>query len=138
MDYTIVSGNKPSSVALHQNHAIKSIYRNALIKWQIYVQNLNMPKTKWDIWKLNKQTKSPSNLAVFFLFFLAKYIYLRTITFLYNLLSQRIKETTCYLPLYVHRRIHLCRILWCVGVNSGKYISIYVHDEATNFGKHLF
>ena len=29
MDYTIVSGKKPSSVALHQNHA-KSIYRNAL------------------------------------------------------------------------------------------------------------
>ena len=48
MGYTIVSGNKPSLVALHQNHT-KSIYRNALIKTQIFVLNLNMPKTKWEI-----------------------------------------------------------------------------------------
>ena len=41
MGYTIVSGNRPSSVALHQNHA-KCIYRNAWIKCQIFVLNLNM------------------------------------------------------------------------------------------------
>ena len=49
MGYTIVSGNKPSPVAInvHQNHA-KVFYRNALIKCQIYILNFNMPKTKWD------------------------------------------------------------------------------------------
>ena len=47
MGYTIVSGNKPSSVALHQNHA-NIIYRNALIKYKIFVLNHNVSKTKWD------------------------------------------------------------------------------------------
>ena len=47
MGYTIVSGDKPSSVAIHKNYAI--IYRNALIKCVIFVLNLNMPKTKWDV-----------------------------------------------------------------------------------------
>ena len=47
MGYTIVSGNKPSSVALHQNHAIVFI-EMLLIKCQIFFLNLNMPKTKWD------------------------------------------------------------------------------------------
>ena len=46
MGYTIISDNKPSSIALHQNHAI-SIYQNAVIKCQLNVLNFNMPKTKW-------------------------------------------------------------------------------------------
>ena len=41
MGYPIVSGNKPSSVALHQ-HSI--IYPNAWIKCQKFIRNLNMPK----------------------------------------------------------------------------------------------
>ena len=48
MSYTIVSGNKPSSVVLHQNHVVSSIFRKAWIKCQILIRNLNMPKTKWD------------------------------------------------------------------------------------------
>ena len=48
MGQTIGSGNKPSSVALHQNHAIVFIYRNAWIKYQILILYLNMPKTKWE------------------------------------------------------------------------------------------
>ena len=47
MGYTIVSGNKPSSVALHQNHA-KVFIEILLIKYLIFVLNLNMPKTKWE------------------------------------------------------------------------------------------
>ena len=45
--YTIVSGNKPSTVALYQNHAIVFI-EMLFIKCQIFVLNLNMPKTKRD------------------------------------------------------------------------------------------
>ena len=45
MGYTIVSGSKPLSVALHQNHAIYySIYRNYLIKCLLLVLNLNMQR----------------------------------------------------------------------------------------------
>ena len=44
MAYTIVSGNKSSSVALHQNHAILFIEMH-LIKCKIFVLNLNMPTT---------------------------------------------------------------------------------------------
>ena len=47
MGYTIVSGNKPSPVTLHQK-ACNNIDRNALIKCQIFVLNINIPKTKWD------------------------------------------------------------------------------------------
>ena len=46
MRYTIVPGNKPSSVALHQNYAIE--YLNALMKCQIFILNPNMPKTNLD------------------------------------------------------------------------------------------
>ena len=50
MGYTIVSGNKPSPVALHQNHAIIVVFiEMLLIKCQIFVLNLNMPKTKRDV-----------------------------------------------------------------------------------------
>ena len=44
LGYSIVSGNISSSVALHQNHAIISIYRNASIS---FILNLKMPKIKW-------------------------------------------------------------------------------------------
>ena len=40
---TTVSDNKPTSKSCN------IIYRNALIKYQIFVQNLNMTKTKWDV-----------------------------------------------------------------------------------------
>ena len=46
MSYTIVSGNKLSSCTSKSYKY--SIYRNALIKCQIFVRNLNMSKTKWD------------------------------------------------------------------------------------------
>ena len=46
MGYTLVSGNKPASVALHQNHA--KYCRKDLIVCQIFVLNLNIPKTKWE------------------------------------------------------------------------------------------
>ena len=45
MGCTLVSGIKCSSVAIHQNYAI-CIYRNALIKYQIFTLNINMPKIK--------------------------------------------------------------------------------------------
>ena len=47
MGYTILSGNKPSSVAIHQNHSKVFIEMLLLIKCQIFVLNLNMPK-KWE------------------------------------------------------------------------------------------
>ena len=43
MGYMIVSGNKPSPVSLHTK-SCNSIYRNALIKCQIFVLILNIPK----------------------------------------------------------------------------------------------
>ena len=46
MGYTIVSGNKLSSVFLHLNHA--KYCRNDLIECQIFVLNVNTPKTKWE------------------------------------------------------------------------------------------
>ena len=46
MGYTIVSGNTPSVVALHKNHAIVFI-ENVGIQRQISILNLNMPKSKW-------------------------------------------------------------------------------------------
>ena len=48
MGFTIVSGNKPSSVALHKKSCNYSIYRNGWIKCRIFVLNLNVSKTKWD------------------------------------------------------------------------------------------
>ena len=46
MDYTIVSGNRPSAVPLHQNPAI--VFNEMIKNCQIFVLNLNMPYTKWD------------------------------------------------------------------------------------------
>ena len=46
MGAPIGSANKPLSVALHQKHAIIFI-EMLLIKCQIFILNLNMPKTKW-------------------------------------------------------------------------------------------
>ena len=46
MGYTIVSGNKPSPVAQYQQ-SCNIIQRNALIKCQICIINLNLPKPKW-------------------------------------------------------------------------------------------
>ena len=40
MGKTIISDNKPSSVDLHHNHA--TVFIEMLIKWQIYIINLNM------------------------------------------------------------------------------------------------
>ena len=48
MGYMIVSGTKPSSVALHQNHANVFTEMLLLIKCQIFILNRNMPKTKWE------------------------------------------------------------------------------------------
>ena len=49
MGYTIVSGNKPSSIALHQNNAILVFIEMILInKCQSFILNLKMPKIKWD------------------------------------------------------------------------------------------
>ena len=48
MGYTIVSGNKPSSVALHQNHAIILIEMFNKCQSFIIILNLKMPKIKWD------------------------------------------------------------------------------------------
>ena len=48
MGYTIVSGNKPSSVPLHQIHAILFIEMKCFNKCQISIWNLKMPKIKWD------------------------------------------------------------------------------------------
>ena len=45
MGYTIVLGNQPSSVILHQNHSLASI-ENVWIKSQF--STLNMPQTTWD------------------------------------------------------------------------------------------
>ena len=39
MEYTIVSGNKTSSVALHPNYAIVFIELTVLIKCQIFILN---------------------------------------------------------------------------------------------------
>ena len=48
MAYTIVSGNKPLT-SIPTSISCNSIYRNALIRCQILVLNLNMlKKTKWD------------------------------------------------------------------------------------------
>ena len=43
----VVSGNKPSPVALYQNHAIIVFTENNLIKCQISTLNLNVPRFKW-------------------------------------------------------------------------------------------
>ena len=47
MGYTIVSSNTPSSVALNKDQAIIIFIEMLLIKCQILIPNLNMPKTKW-------------------------------------------------------------------------------------------
>ena len=47
MGYTIVSGNKPSSLALHRNHAI--VFNEMLLnKCQSFILNHKMPNIKWD------------------------------------------------------------------------------------------
>ena len=49
MRYTIVTGNKPSQVALHQNHTIL-VFIEMLeynVKYLFFI-NHNMPNIKWD------------------------------------------------------------------------------------------
>ena len=50
MSYTIVSGNKPSSVALnvHQNRPIVHVFIEMFKKMPSFNLNLKMPKSKWD------------------------------------------------------------------------------------------
>ena len=46
MGYTLVSGNKPSSVALHHNHVI--LFIEMLKQMPTFYYKYQIPKIKWD------------------------------------------------------------------------------------------